>query len=251
MEDVVTLEVEDGVARVGLNRPSKRNAYNRAMLARLDEVLASLADREDVGVVVLFGQAGTFCSGGDLIEVRGLAHGGQDELQDGWFAPLYGVTRRLTSLPVPTVAAVRGLALAGGLELAMCCDFIVTSDEARLGDQHINAGLIPGGGATQLLAERVGRQRAMELILTGRRVRGQEAVSIGLALWSAAEEEFDKRLDAFLSMLTAKRPAAMEAVKLLMSRTFDLEDVRAEMAVAVRDMTSPPTLELLDSFGNG
>jgi len=251
MPEPILAEVRNGVAHVSFNRPDKRNAYNRETLAALQVVLKDVATDPDVGALVLQGVGGTFCSGGDLKDVRELAHEGPDALHSGWFEPLFELIQRLSTLPVPTVAAVRGMALAGGLEFALCCDFIVVSDEAKLGDQHINAGLIPGGGATQLLTSRIGRQRALDLMLTGRRVKGAEAAEIGLALWSAPDSEFDDRLSTFVASLIDKRRQATEAIKLLVGPRINLDGIREEQAVAVRDMTSPDTLALLDSFGNG
>lgn len=250
MADLLTLRRAEGAAHVGINRPEKRNAYNRAVVAELDGLLEALATDDDVRCVVLHGDERAFCSGGDLLEVRALADQGALALRDGWFAPLLRLTQRLLTFPAPTIAAVRGLALAGGLELACCCDFIVTTDEAQLGDQHINAGLIPGGGATDLLARRVGKQRAKELMLTGRRVRGQEAVAIGLALWSEPDDEFDARLSAFVGSITGKRDEALRAIKLLVGPDADVVALRREQEVAARDMSGDEVRALLHSFGS-
>lgn len=249
MGDVVTLDRSGAVAYVGLNRPEKRNAYNRAVIQELDALLRELTTDDAVRCVVLHGDERAFCSGGDLVEVRALAEAGASALREQWFAPLLRVSQRLLTFPAPTVAAVRGMALAGGLELACCCDFIVATDEASLGDQHLNAGLIPGGGATDLLARRVGPQRAKELIMTGRRVSGAEAAAIGLALWSAPAGEFDARLEEFVGSLTDKRDEALRAVKLLAGPDVDLDAIRREQELAARDMSGEAVRTILRGFG--
>src|SRR5690606_37044251 len=122
MGEGITFRRREDVVYLGFDRPDKRNAYNRAVLDALDERLREIAADPSVGCVVLHGDDTAFCSGGDLREVLDLAEQGADALREGWFAPLLRVTQRLATLPAPTVAAVRGLALAGGLELALCCD---------------------------------------------------------------------------------------------------------------------------------
>lgn len=248
--ELLTIRRAHGAVWVGFNRPDKRNAYNRAVMTELDRTLRELTTDTDMRCLVLHGDEGSFCSGGDLSEVRELADQGPRALKEKWFAPLLALSQRILTFPMPTIAAVRGLALAGGLELACCCDFIVTTEEAKLGDQHINAGLIPGGGATDLLARRIGPQRAKELMLTGRRLQGTEAAEIGLALWSAPEGEFERRLAAFVDSLTSKRHDALAAIKLLMGPTADPAALRRESEVAARDMSGPDVRQLLHSFGS-
>lgn len=251
MGDDIRLQRQGDVAYLGFDRPDTRNAYNRAVMEALDQRLREIAVDPSIGCVVLHGDERAFCSGGDLREVLELAEQGADALREGWFEPLLRVTQRLATLPMPTVAAVRGLALAGGLELALCCDLLIVADDARLGDQHINAGLIPGGGATDTLVRRIGAQRAKHLMLTGRRVSGREAAEIGLALWSAPAENFDAEMEGLTSELAAKRKEAARAIKLLVGPDLDPEAVRREQDAAAYDMSGETVLDQLRSFGSG
>jgi len=234
---------------VGFNRPDRRNAYDTEVMSELDQLLKELSLDDGVGCLVLHGDARSFCSGGDLAEVLALAEQGAGALRDGWFAPLLRLNQRLLTFPSPTVAAVAGYALAGGLELALCCDFLVVADEAKLGDQHINVGLVPGGGATVTLVDRVGAQRAKELMLTGRRLTGTEAVDIGLALWSAPADRFDDEVAAFAASLAGKRRTASQQIKLLVGPRVDLDAMREEQYVAARDLAGAEMLGVLRGFG--
>jgi enoyl-CoA hydratase/carnithine racemase len=171
-ETFVTVERRpDGVALVRLDRP-KANALSTAVLAQLHEVATALHD-DPPGAVVLWGGRRIFAAGADIVELRdsGAATVGAS------FAAALGA---LASVPRATIAAVNGYALGGGLELALACDFRVCAEDARFGQPEVLLGVIPGGGGTQRLPRLIGSSRAKELILTGRQVRAEEALSIGL-----------------------------------------------------------------------
>lgn len=250
MSSVLIERREGSAVFIGFNRPEKRNAYNTEVIAALNARLRELSHDKEISVLILHGDAKAFCSGGDLKEVRTLAEAGAEALRDGWFKPLLEMTKRLVTFPVPTVAAVRGAALAGGLEIALCCDFLVATDEAKIGDQHINHGLIPGGGATETLVNRIGIQRAKDLILTGRRVSGVEAARIGLALWSVPDSEFDAALSTFVKEISDKRREALRLVKMLIGPEHDFDGISREQDVAARDMSGDEILTVLRGFGS-
>jgi enoyl-CoA hydratase/carnithine racemase len=130
--------------------------------------------------------------------------------------------RALEECEVPAVAAVEGFALAGGLELALACDPLVCTDESRLGDQHTNYGLMPGAGGSRRLQQRIGQQRALELLRTGRHVDGREAVAIGLALASAPRIGFPAPLAGRLEGLRGKSRAGSAHMKRAVRRGRDL-----------------------------
>lgn len=171
-ETFVTVERRpDGVALVRLDRP-KANALSSAVLAQLHEVATGLHD-DPPGAVVLWGGRRIFAAGADIVE---LGDGGAGTVGASFAAALGA----LASVPRATIAAVNGYALGGGLELALACDFRVCAEDARFGLPEVLLGVIPGGGGTQRLPRLIGSSRAKELILTGRQVRAEEAVSIGL-----------------------------------------------------------------------
>jgi enoyl-CoA hydratase len=205
--------VLDGVALVTIDRPRRLNTLTSATLAELARTCVGLDADPSCRVAVFIG-AGTraFATGADLAEfatetATGLAAGGRF---DDWEA--------IARLRVPTIAAVRGYALGGGLELAMSCDMLVLADDARLGQPEIRFGLMPGAGGTQRLTRAVGRARATELILTGRTIDATEADRLGIATRVVpAGEELGSALD--LAATIASMPplavrAAVEAVRL-------------------------------------
>jgi enoyl-CoA hydratase/carnithine racemase len=180
-ETFVTVERRpDGVALVRVDRP-KANALSSAVLAQLHEVASGLHD-DPPGAVVLWGGRRIFAAGADIVE---LGDSGAATVGAGFAAAL----GTLASLPRVTIAAVNGYALGGGLELALACDFRLCAEDARFGQPEVLLGLIPGGGGTQRLPRLVGSSRAKELILSGRQVRAEEALSIGLVNRAVAPDD--------------------------------------------------------------
>jgi enoyl-CoA hydratase/carnithine racemase len=180
-ETFVTLQRQpDNVALVTLNRP-KANALSAATLEQLHDTAKSLHE-DPPGAVVLWGGRRIFAAGADIVELDG---SGASAVGAN-FARALGA---LASIPRATVAAVNGYALGGGLELALACDFRVCAEDARLGLPEVLLGVIPGGGGTQRLPRLIGPSRAKELIFTGRQVRAEEALSIGLVNRVAAPDD--------------------------------------------------------------
>ena len=183
-DDVVLVDIVDGVATVTLNRPESRNAINRAMGKRLPVVLAELEARDDVGAMVLTGADPAFCAGVDLKEfgaagsapgeVEGMDMGVRDA--DGRL-PFRGPFPPRTKL---LIGAVNGPAVTGGFELALSCDFLVASERARFADTHARVGVIPGWGLTVMLCQSIGVRRARELSATGNYLSAEQALTWGL-----------------------------------------------------------------------
>lgn len=173
-DSFVSVEQHDGgVALVRLQRPPL-NPLSQALLAELGAVARELANDPATKAVVVAGSERAFAAGADIEEL-----GGPDDarrIEDGFRSAFDAVA----SIPRPVIAAIRGFALGGGLELAMACDLRVAADSARLGQPEILLGIIPGAGGTQRLSRLVGPARAKELIWSGRHVRADEALAIGL-----------------------------------------------------------------------
>ncbi|MFJ3666510.1 enoyl-CoA hydratase/isomerase family protein [Streptomyces sp. NPDC090106] len=171
----VTLEVADGVGTIRLDRPPM-NALDVATQDRLKELAEEATRREDVRAVVIYGGEKVFAAGADIKEMQIMDHAAMvlrsRALQDSFTA--------VARIPKPVVAAVTGYALGGGCELALCADFRIAADNAKLGQPEILLGLIPGAGGTQRLARLVGPSKAKDLIFTGRMVKAAEAERIGL-----------------------------------------------------------------------
>jgi enoyl-CoA hydratase len=170
--DVVLLSVADRIATVTLNRPEARNALNRAVVVGLRNAIALAEASDDADVIVLTGTDPAFCAGVDLKE---LASGDSGVIGGG------GVNRppwEPTTKPV--IGAINGVAITGGFELALQCDFLVASERAAFGDTHTRVGVLPGWGLSVLLPQAIGLRRAIEMSLTGNFIGATEAFDLGL-----------------------------------------------------------------------
>ncbi len=217
-ETFVTLERRpDGVALIRLDRP-KANALSGAVLAQVGEAAEAVRD-DPPGAVVLWGGRRIFAAGADIAELQG--EGASTVAAN--FAAALGA---LAALPRATIAAVNGYALGGGLELALACDLRICAEDAGFGLPEILLGVIPGGGGTQRLARLVGSSRAKELILTGRQVRADEALSIGLVNRVVAPDDVLDAALAWAAELAAGPFAAQALAKSSVDRGLEgtLED---------------------------
>jgi enoyl-CoA hydratase len=168
-------ELLDGVALLTLDRPQVMNALSFGLLDELGAALAALDADTACRVVVITGAGERAFAAG--VDIRELAAQTPDSLLE---RDPFAVVERIPGMRVPVIAAVRGFALGGGFELALACDLIVASEDAQLGLPELGLGVIPGAGGTQRLTRAIGRTRAMEVILTGRRIRADEAERLGL-----------------------------------------------------------------------
>ncbi len=200
-----------GVVVLTLNRPAVRNAIDDALLDALSAAVRSLAGDPTTRVAIIRGAGLTaFSAGMDLRERAAFSDAQLAEQHER----IVALTTALTELPMPTVAAVEGFCLAGGFELALACDLIVSGRDAQLGLPETRVGIFPGGGAARLLTWAVGAARARDLVLTGRRLSGEEAEAWGLitrlaepgeALGAALAIAADLALAAPLGLREAKR----------------------------------------------
>ena len=230
-------EMRGPVGLAQLNRPDARNALSPELM----EELAAMCERwdEDPGIrcIVIAGSEEWFAAGADI-----------KAMADRTFAetltsPTARFWPRLAAVRTPLVAAVSGYALGGGCELALACDMIVASESAEFGQPEILLGIIPGGGGTQRLARVMGKQRAMELVLTGRRIGAEEAQRLGIVNSVASKREW---LDAALELagVVASRPplavrlgkqAVLAAEETSLSAGLDQERRLYELAMATED----------------
>jgi enoyl-CoA hydratase len=191
-EPVVVVDVSDRIATITLNRPEARNALSRALGNALWDAVGAAGDDPDVDAVVLTGADPAFSAGVDLKEVSGEiaptdtprgAGEGPERFDDN------GLWRFIPLIGKPIIGAVNGVAVTGGLELALQCTFLVASERARFADTHARVGIMPGGGITVLLARYVGLPRAIEMSLTGNFVTADEALRLGLVNHVVPHEE--------------------------------------------------------------
>ncbi len=211
---LVLRDVADGIGTITLNRPEQMNALTVALSGELEQGILQLGGDPGVNVVVVQGAEGNFCAGGDFNEVEQLRSSGPDALR-----PLFAAFRRacdaIARVEVPVVAAVEGVAMAGGFELMQASDIVLVSDDAKIADNHIKFGMIPGGGSTQRLSRLVGRQEALGLLLSGDRMSGVDAVRRGLAYRSFPHAEFSRGVHRFVTDLAGRRREAVIAIKRL------------------------------------
>lgn len=204
------VETSNNTAVITINRPEVRNALDRTTLAELDAVVAELARDEAIRCITVTGAGQrAFVAGADIRALHALDPDRARELM------AYGqaVFDRLATCPKPTIAAINGFALGGGLELAMACDIRLAADTARLGQPEITLGSIPGWGGTQRLPRLVGPGRARELILTGRIIHADEAERIGLVTKVVRAEDLAAEASTLASHLARLAPIAIKLAK--------------------------------------
>jgi enoyl-CoA hydratase/carnithine racemase len=201
--ETIIFEKKGAVAIVTLNRPEKRNAISELMSTELFQVFGEIENDDQFRAMILTGGPACFSGGADLSEV---ASGPGKPTGPNPFQLMANMTK-------PTIAAIAGPCVAGGLELALICDLRVASEKARIGDAHIRMGLIGGGGGPTRLARLIGVAKAMELVLTGYTVDGIEACRIGLVNQVFPQEKF---LEGALEL--AEKIAANSALALQLSK---------------------------------
>lgn len=172
--ETILVETGDGVGLVTLNRPQALNALNAQVMRDVLAALAALDADPDIGCMVITGSPKAFAAGADIKEMQSLSF--EDIFRADGFAGWDAMKR----VRKPVIAAVAGFALGGGCELAMMCDFIIAAENAQFGQPEITLGIIPGIGGTQRLTRAVGKAKAMDMCLTGRRIDAHEAERIGL-----------------------------------------------------------------------
>jgi enoyl-CoA hydratase len=195
----VDVDVADGVGTITLNRPEARNALSGEVTALLDAAIVELDERDDVGAIILTGADPAFCAGFDL---RALSTELRSVQQQRQSSPL----RHLGLMPehqTPVIGAINGAAVTGGLELAMCCDFLVASERARFADTHARVGAMPGGGMTIRLPQLIGIDRARRMTFTGDFIDAQTAYEWGLVVEVVPHESLMDRAREIASTIAA------------------------------------------------
>ncbi|HET6969411.1 MAG TPA: enoyl-CoA hydratase-related protein [Ornithinibacter sp.] len=218
MTDLVRLEVQDGIGTIRLDRP-KMNALNAEIQHGLIAACREAAERKDVAAVIVWGGERVFAAGADIKEMETMSY--TDMVDHS--ALLQDFTRALATLPKPTVAAITGYALGGGCEVALACDFRIAADDATLGQPEILLGIIPGAGGTQRLARLVGPSRAKDLVFSGRFVKAQEALEIGLVDQVVPAGEVYATARASMSRYVGGPSYALRAAKEAIDRGLEVD----------------------------
>ena len=193
----VTSDRDGAVGIARLDHPESNNTLAPAVMEDLALALERFDSNDEVRCILVAGSPEVFGVGGDLIELENLA----------------AVWRRLAQVSTPMVAAVSGYAIGAGFELALVCDLVVASETAEFGQPEIMVGLIPGGGATQRLAREIGKHRAMELVLTGRRIDAREAHRLGLVNQVTGKHDWMQRGLDLAGLIASRAPIAARLAK--------------------------------------
>ncbi len=240
-------EKNPAVCRITMNRPEKRNAINQKMAAELTAAFRRVRGLAEVGVVV-FGGAGenTFCTGGDLdifsswdfmSAMNWLAHDGLD------------IQRAMTGCDKVVVAKIDGYCLAGGLELALCCDLLYARESAKLGITEINMGALPGWGGTARIVRSLPIFKAREIIYSGRKdYKARDMDEMGLLTRVFTDDEFEEKFEEIVANIASKSPLALRMGKEVMAKSEECGSIEAAVALernTIQWMTNSPDMRAL------
>lgn len=221
-EPVVLQERRGDALWLHLNRPQVLNALSPEVLQELEKGLDVAEGTAEIRCVVVAAKGRVFCAGADLAHVNSLVRGNGDhpgvsDRQQGFLALVATTFNRIEAFPKPVIAAVHALAVAGGLELIMCCDLVVAGTSARFGDAHANYGLVAGGGGTIRLARRIGPARAKHLLFTGENFPAEYFAGTDLVTSIVPDEELVGEVDRLVDSIAAKSPLSLRLSKELVN----------------------------------
>jgi enoyl-CoA hydratase len=213
-EPAILAQTRDGAMWMTINRPAALNAITPEVVDGLGAALDRALADPDVRAVVLTGTGRAFCAGADLKYVRETTQGDEGAVA-AFLESVLALMGRLETFPRPVIAAVNGLALAGGLELVLCCDLVLAARSARLGDAHANFGLLPGGGSSVRLPRKIGPTRAKYLLFTGEFVPAERLVEAGLVNEVVDDAGLPAAVGALVAKLVPKSPLVLRRMKAL------------------------------------
>ena len=218
MGEFVRLEVEDGVGTIRIDRP-KMNALNVQVQEEIREAAQEAATRADVRAVIVYGGERVFAAGADIKEMAEMSYTDMVERSGG----LQSAFTAVAKIPKPVVAAVTGYALGGGCELALCADIRIAGEGATLGQPEILLGIIPGAGGTQRLTRLVGPSAAKDIIFTGRFVKADEALRLGLVDRVVADDQVYAEALAWARQFSHAAAYALRAAKESVDRGLEVD----------------------------
>lgn len=234
----VAVSIEDGVGIIELARPEKFNAMSIRAIAVIEGAIDMFLADHSVRAILVRAQGKNFCTGDDLSEVSGF--NGAGALAGRSSENGHRVLRKLETGRLPVVIAVQGLALAGGLELALAGDVVFAGESSRLGDQHACFGMIPGWGGTQRLPRIVGMRRALDLMMSARWIDAMTALDWGLVNYVAPDAELQVAAMAYCRTLATRNPDGLALMKRLAREGMDM---RLDDGLANETATIPAFLE--------
>ena len=204
-------------AEIKLNRPDALNAFNMELITEIESAIIEIKASQDIKVLILSSNGRAFSAGADLIYFKSIVSD-QKKLQT-YIKKLNQVFFLIEQLPIPTICVVQGFALAGCLEIMLCCDLVFAAKSAQFGDQHINFGLIPGGGSSKRLPERIGKQQAFELMISGRWMDSKEAKDTNLVYKVVEDQDLEQTVKEFTENIASKSIASLTNIKTLLNHS--------------------------------
>ncbi len=219
-DEALLLEIRGSVAWLIINRPKAMNAINLEMISLYEKYLPQIAADDTIRVLAITGNGSAFCAGADLIEFLG-----SKDLPPGELDFLDRVTENvfdvLRNFPKPVIAALNGITMAGGLEMAMCADIVVASEKAEIGDAHANFGVYPGGGGAALLPRLVPQNVALYLLFTGKTLSAQQMHTYGFVNEVVVADELMAATQKLAELIAQKSPIALQRMKVVAKASLD------------------------------
>jgi enoyl-CoA hydratase len=215
--ETIAVSKEGMLGIVTLNRPQAMNALSNKLVFELISALGEFEKDDEVRCLVIAGSEKAFSAGADIKEMADMT--AVQMTMTGHFFPLWD---KVGHYPKPIVGALSGFVLGGGLELAMSLDVLVASETTQLGQPEIDIGVMPGGGGTQRLTRAVGKSKAMEMILTGRRIGAEEAKTLGLVSRVVPKEAYLEEAKRVANEIASKSPVAIRLAKMAINKAFEM-----------------------------
>ncbi|UOR11341.1 enoyl-CoA hydratase/isomerase family protein [Halobacillus amylolyticus] len=221
MSDLI-FNVEDHIAKITLNRPDRLNAFSEEMIHLWIEALETVRDSDHIRAVLIRGNGKSFCAGGDIKEM--IAGNGfyksEDDLTSTGLARKNSLWKKVQRIPLlleeidqPVIAQMHGAAFGAGLDMALMCDIRIASEEIRLSESYVNVGLVPGDGAAYFLPRLVGKDRALDMLWTGKVIEAEEAKQMGLVTFVVPQDEIETFTDGYLQKIVNGPQQAIRLTK--------------------------------------
>ncbi len=251
-DNIVISSVEGNVGLITINRADKFNCLSMAVHLALQDALHAHESNSEVRAVLLCSEGKHFCTGADLDEVHTKIATNDDAVIGEFIELGHKTCRDFEKSSLPVVGAVQGFCLAGGLEISLGCDLLFAADNAVFGDQHANYGLIPGWGGSQRLTRTVGFRRALDLMLSGRRLKAKEAQEWGMVNYLVPAESLKEEALNYCHLLASKSSGGLSMMKALAYQGSDLsldDALQLEANEAIKGLQSEDVKEGLKAFG--
>ncbi|MED0659336.1 enoyl-CoA hydratase [Bacillus smithii] len=219
MGEMVRWEHREKIAIIILNRPEAANALSKQLLSELKQLLQTIKGQNDIQTVIITGSGPFFCAGADLKERKGMD---EEEVKQA-VQQIRSIINEVENVPQPTIAAINGAAMGGGLELALACDIRIAAQDAKLGLTETSLGIIPGAGGTQRLPRLIGKGRAKELIFAARKISGAEAETLGLVEYAVEAERVLEKAFELAKEFVENAPLSLRQAKIAVNKGMETD----------------------------